>query len=192
MTLAKSIKKKNSVRNEYWRIPGLYSITNIVNGHKYIGSSNNLYKRLHQHLNNLRNNTHCNKHLQAAWNKYGEKNFILQGICDCDVEDLLIFEQALIDIYKPHYNIAKVAGSTRGLVFTDEHRRKISTAKKGMIGVGGQKYLGIKVKSPDDNILIIHPSLQEFCKTHGLDSSVMGKLVRRINKYKSHKGWTVC
>ena len=55
---------------------GVYKITNIINNKFYIGSSKNIEKRLKNHFNNLKNNTHCNKHLQNAYNKYGKDAFI--------------------------------------------------------------------------------------------------------------------
>lgn len=45
---------------------GIYIITNIVNGKRYIGSSNDLYNRLHHHLNHLNIKTHSNNLLQNA------------------------------------------------------------------------------------------------------------------------------
>lgn len=45
---------------------GIYIIINLVNGKRYIGSSNDLYNRLHEHFHNLKNNKGHNKHLQYA------------------------------------------------------------------------------------------------------------------------------
>lgn len=54
---------------------GIYKITNILNNKVYIGSSVNIKYRFYEHLLDLRSNSHINKHLQSAWNKYGEENF---------------------------------------------------------------------------------------------------------------------
>ena len=54
---------------------GIYKITNSKNDHFYIGSSVNLTRRKSRHFSELRNNRHNNKHLQAAWKKYGESAF---------------------------------------------------------------------------------------------------------------------
>lgn len=54
---------------------GIYKITNSKNDHFYIGSSVNLARRKTRHFSELRNNRHNNKHLQAAWNKYGALAF---------------------------------------------------------------------------------------------------------------------
>ena len=51
---------------------GIYMILNLINGKRYIGSSIDIYNRLHEHLHNLKNNKSHNNHLQNSWNKYGE------------------------------------------------------------------------------------------------------------------------
>ena len=57
------------------RVCGVYKITNTVNCKLYIGSSVEIGKRICQHKADLRNNNHHSKHLQNAWNKYGENMF---------------------------------------------------------------------------------------------------------------------
>jgi len=54
---------------------GIYKITNITNENFYIGSSCRLSMRRSQHFKELKENKHCNRHLQNAYNKYGEENF---------------------------------------------------------------------------------------------------------------------
>ena len=56
---------------------GIYCIKNIVNNKVYVGKSKNIYKRIHQHLYDLRNNRikNENSYLLNSWNKYGNENF---------------------------------------------------------------------------------------------------------------------
>lgn len=58
-----------------WMI--IYQIKNIVNNKVYIGSSGDKspLSRLKRHANDLSKGTHCNKHLQNAYNKYGKDGF---------------------------------------------------------------------------------------------------------------------
>ena len=58
----------------------IYKIINAVNGNFYVGSTNNAVERFRVHRNRLRRNQHHTKHLQAAWNKYGEAAFVFHII----------------------------------------------------------------------------------------------------------------
>ena len=53
----------------------LYNITNSLDNKQYVGITNNIKRRWKEHRTDLRGNRHGNKHLQAAWNLYGEENF---------------------------------------------------------------------------------------------------------------------
>ena len=54
---------------------GIYAILNTANGHRYIGQSTDLSKRRFAHFAALRHGTHKNKHLQAAFFRYGPQAF---------------------------------------------------------------------------------------------------------------------
>lgn len=64
------------------KLSGVYEIRNTLNNKRYIGSSINIYRRWRDHKRMLNLSVHPNKHLQSAWNKYGEKhkdgNFIAE------------------------------------------------------------------------------------------------------------------
>lgn len=53
----------------------IYKIVNLVNDKFYVGSTTNKKVRFREHRKQLRGNRHHCKHLQAAWNKYGEVKF---------------------------------------------------------------------------------------------------------------------
>lgn len=53
----------------------IYKIINLVNDKFYVGSTIHKKIRFRQHRKLLRGNRHHCKHLQAAWNKYGEEKF---------------------------------------------------------------------------------------------------------------------
>ena len=54
---------------------GVYKILNCKNNKFYIGSSVDIERRFESHRKELIAGTHNNKHLQNAWNKYGESCF---------------------------------------------------------------------------------------------------------------------
>ncbi len=58
-------------------ICGIYCIKNKVNNKVYIGKSKNIYRRIHQHLYDLKNKRtkNENSHFLNAWYKYGNENF---------------------------------------------------------------------------------------------------------------------
>lgn len=90
---------------------GIYAIRNLVNGNFYIGSSNNIWRRWGHHKSLLRRGISKSKHLQSAWNKYGEGNFEFELLFLCQREELLDTEAKFVTTLKPAYNLAKVGDS---------------------------------------------------------------------------------
>lgn len=82
------------------KISGIYRILNTVDKKLYIGSSFNIYNRWKQHKYNLNKNKHVNKHLQRAWNKYGEDVFLFEIIEICNLVVLEEREQYYMDMTK--------------------------------------------------------------------------------------------
>ena len=60
--------------------PVIYKIINLVNDKFYVGSTTNKKIRFREHRKQLRGNRHHCKHLQAAWNKYGEDKFVFKVV----------------------------------------------------------------------------------------------------------------
>lgn len=68
---------------------GIYQIHCILNNKSYIGQAYHIWHRLrHEHFRTLLKNTNPNRHLQAAFNKYGMENFIWSVYKLCAVEEL--------------------------------------------------------------------------------------------------------
>jgi group I intron endonuclease len=129
---------------------GIYKIINVVNNKFYVGSAVDFKKRKARHLWRLRRGDHANKHLQAAWTKYGEAAFIFVLVetipADADLlaaENIWLFEH----VGKSYcYNIATDATApTRGWFrdknpmwgktfnHTPEAIAKIGAASKGRV-----------------------------------------------------------
>ncbi len=68
----------------------IYKIINVVNNKFYVGSAVNYEKRKARHLWRLRRGDHANKHLQAAWNMYGDKAFIFAVVQEVPEADNLL------------------------------------------------------------------------------------------------------
>ena len=108
---------------------GIYAIRN--GDRAYIGHSVNISTRWGQHRSALRNGRHRNPHLQNAWNKHGEDAFEFVILEECAVGVLLEREQHYMDAHPVRYNIAPVAGSSLGVIRSDETRKRMSEAQKG-------------------------------------------------------------
>ena len=59
---------------------GIYKITCTPTQKYYYGSSEDIHKRWYFHKWALRRNEHDNRHLQFAWNKYGEATFQIEVV----------------------------------------------------------------------------------------------------------------
>lgn len=71
----------------------------MQNNKKYIGLSRDISRRWNEHRSELNNQTHVNKYLQSAWNKYKEVNFKFYIIELCDEELLSERECYYIQFY---------------------------------------------------------------------------------------------
>lgn len=113
---------------------GIYCIENIVDGKKYIGQSIDIERRLRDHKYLLNGHRTKNKHLQMAWNKYGQENFKFYILQECSIQKLDELERDYIYKYKTldmnfGYNIAD--GGNLGRVIPDATRKIMSQKAKG-------------------------------------------------------------
>lgn len=77
---------------------GIYAIKNKVNGKIYIGRSNNIHRRWLEHKSELRRGVQPNGRLQEEWDKFGEKNFILEILLNTE-QNILEKEVEFIEKY---------------------------------------------------------------------------------------------
>lgn len=112
-------------------VGGIYKITSLINDKFYIGSAMCFAKRKGLHLFHLRKNKHSNAKLQRHFNKYGESDLVFELIKLCDPDHLIKCEQYFIDYLNPYFNIAKIAGSTKGYRHTQATKDKFSAIHKG-------------------------------------------------------------
>nr|DAU04495.1 MAG TPA: intron associated endonuclease [Caudoviricetes sp.] len=110
---------------------GIYKIENKVNGKVYIGQSIDIKIRWYNHRKELNGNRHHNEHLQNAWNKYGESQFIFNIIEECTVENIDEREIYWINYYnatngKCGYNMTLGGQGIHGYSWSDEGKQHLS------------------------------------------------------------------
>jgi len=111
---------------------GIYQILNIANNKTYIGQSINIENRFIRHKYQLNSNTHGNKKLQNAWNKYGECCFKFEILIICKKRSLKKFEKQQaekISKYK-RYNISKNYDNLYGINNPFYGKKHTKTLKK--------------------------------------------------------------
>jgi group I intron endonuclease len=78
-------------------VPAIYQIVNRLNGKFYVGRAVRPERRWAVHLCKLRAGIHHARHLQHAWNKYGEAAFEFRIVRECEQGELVACEQAYLD-----------------------------------------------------------------------------------------------
>jgi group I intron endonuclease len=115
---------------------GIYGIKNVANGKWYVGQSLDIDARIAYHFGKLRNRNHFNKHLQMAFNLYGESNFEVHILEELSENLLDIREISWIEYHKSSdryfgYNVDVGGHNPKGIPKSEEHKRKISATLTG-------------------------------------------------------------
>jgi group I intron endonuclease len=129
------------------KLCGIYKIQSKKKPERiYVGSSVHIYSRWGKHRGDLSRNKHENGRLQNHVNKYGLDDLVFSIITGCSEDVTIAYEQFYIDALNPWFNLAPIAGTTRGIIhesrrgipvrpagskLTEEHKRKISEAMRG-------------------------------------------------------------
>lgn len=125
--------------DDYKRVGGIYCFENKINGKKYIGKSIDLKKRILDHINSLRINKDKSVYLQNAWNKYGEKSFIIYILCEENnyekLSELEIFFINKLNSKTPYgYNLTNGGDGTFGYKWSEELRKSIAGKRNHFYG----------------------------------------------------------
>ena len=116
---------------------GVYSITNLVNGKRYIGSAMNFKARWSAHRTAMAKGA-GNVKLRMAVEKYGIAKFIFEPLIICSKKDLLFYEQRSIETFNSvdvGYNCRRIPHSNIGLRLprSEETKIKIGLSNKGKL-----------------------------------------------------------
>jgi hypothetical protein len=75
---------------------GTYEIAHLPSGRAYVGSSDNVTRRLRAHRGLLRRGEHFNRALQEAWDRDSEEGFAFRALEPCAVAQLRQVEADLL------------------------------------------------------------------------------------------------
>jgi hypothetical protein len=128
--------------------------------------------RCEHHRSSLCRGDHRNRHLQAAWDKYGEENFEFTALEIVPRNILLAAEQKWLDETQAFvrgigFNIYDTAGSPGDV---------LAHIWEGFV-------------DPNGNEVTIR-NLYDFCRKNNLDFPSMHRLAKGESKLKSYKGWS--
>jgi len=121
----------------------IYKITNKENGSIYIGCTiNSLEKRFGEHLSRCFSSTHKSK-LYNSMKKYGQENFTIELIEECDLSVIYETEKKYVEQYDSYNNgLNSTFGGEGCLGYThsSEIRQKISENTKNGNSHKGKTY----------------------------------------------------
>jgi len=172
----------------------IYRITNMANGHYYIGSAESFARREWQHKYDLRRGVHKNPKLQAAWNKYGADMFVFEVVEDVEngakvlqIEDMWLVQH----VGRPDcYNINPSAESPRsGMSLSEASKQKLSKSRKGK--AAGENHYRYGKKLSDEVKAKISAAQKGKPKASGRKLTAEGraKMQANIAAGRSHVHW---
>lgn len=114
---------------------GIYKITNLLNGHCYIGQSVNIYRRYHSHHKvEYKNEKVSHYPLYLAFSKYGLENFKIEVLELCESSLLNEKEKYWIsyfDSFKNGYNATEGGQSWSENIYSQETKlKRLQTLEK--------------------------------------------------------------
>lgn len=121
---------------------GIYAIINLRTGFLYIGSSENIDKRLSEHKKALIRGKHVNRHLQSSVNKHGIAVFEFKVVYEvnCDRNTLLQYEKLFTLSEDPRklYNIVcPVQFFSESSNYKEFQERRVKSWKETVLRNGG-------------------------------------------------------
>jgi len=104
------------------RISGIYVITCIATGQKYIGSSVNIEQRIYKHFYDLSHGDSKNKPMQFAYERYGKDTFSWEVVELVWITELKLVEQLWLNKLwgENIFNRSPTSISPKGVKHTEE------------------------------------------------------------------------
>ena len=176
---------------------GIYKITNIKNGKRYIGSSVDIQSREYKHFWMLEKNIHDNEYLQKSYNKHGKDLFKFEVIEECSHDDLINKENYYILLFKSNnhlygYNLA-IVNDFRRNTFNNEVKVKLSKGnlkKNGNMNTFLLENIETKKKFVFDNLVEATNYLIDNGYANGKPRNVRQKISSSLRGIKVNNGYS--
>ena len=184
---------------------GIYKIHCKDNGRTYIGSTNNLARRLKEHKRDLREGTHSNTYLQNSYFKYGEDSLSFSVITICSESERFKLEQFYIHITDNLFNqILEVQDLSHKKRFTSEQTlKRMSVAQGKRVWTDRHKKISTETLNNNRHLALLaiyhkvivvtaegiqeYPSVSEVCRIFGVDKKTIKKKIEGTAVPKSKK-----
>lgn len=170
------------------KMSGIYLIqSKAKSDRKYIGSSDDIWRRHGRHLRDLRKHKHHSIKLQNHFNKYGESDLQFSLLLGCNTTDLIKIEQYFIDSYNPYFNICKNAGSSLGCKQSKETKQKmhiiqLNRSKEQSMKIGAHQNVAIRQFNQFGEHIMDWESLTTASKSLGIGSTSISNCVCGLTK----------
>lgn len=192
---------------------GIYGIYCRANGKWYVGQAQNIDRRNRDERRELNAGGGHNKHLQNAWDKYGEQAFSWVVLMHCPVGRLDDFERRWIvalDAFNKGFNMTTGGGGTRGYTLTEEHKailrefnsngksprkgRPLSAESKARmrakaLGGNSPKAKAVQQMTPADEVLATFDSIGDAARATGVNAAHISEVCRNVPKRKTAGGY---
>ena len=157
---------------------GIYMWVNTINGKRYVGSSSDLQRRFSANYSVAYLTKYNNMVIHRTLLKYGYSAFSLYILEYCNKEDLISREQYYLDLYKPEYNVLKIAGSSVGWKQSEEW--KVQNI------LGQPNRMRVIVTDLHTNISTTYDSIGLAARALGINDTVISRYFSR-NQIKPYK-----
>ena len=178
---------------------GIYAITNLINGKKYIGQSVDVHRRIIHHRHHLNAGIHYNEHLQRAWNKYGKDNFSFDVLEYCDIPELDELERKYIsdlNTIDDRFGYNSQTGGHEGKQLSEETKRKISELTRGKnnpmydIHLFGEKNGMYNKNHSEESKQLMGETKSKIYNSTGFYKVFKHKDDRYLQGFRWHYSWT--
>ena len=168
---------------------GIYYIKCLSNSRVYVGSSKDIYNRLHQHRHKLNKNKHF-KVVQNSYNKYGDDNFECGILEECPVDKLIEREQYYVDTLNPYFNTNKHIEKSYVREYTEEDKKVIQNIVKTAFYSKNHFYYHVQsqkkeVEVYDENSVLIRTfesraeCIRYYSNTEGLSDKIIRNAIKK-------------